>query len=90
MAAQFLTKKSKSPDEDNWSKMKRVLKYPKVRKHIKLTFRVDYLLVTNWCIYASYNKDDDFRGYTGFIMSLGKWAVISLHLKHTLNMKRST
>ena len=52
----FLTTIDKRLDEDGQGKLKRVLKYLKVNKYMKLTFRVDYLSVVRWFVYASSNK----------------------------------
>ena len=37
----FLTKRVRDPDEDDWQKLKRVLKYLKGTRHMKLTLTVD-------------------------------------------------
>ena len=39
----FLTTRVKSPDEDNWEKLKRVLKYLNSTKHLNLTISVENL-----------------------------------------------
>jgi hypothetical protein len=43
MAVAFLTMRVKSPDENDWGKLKRVLKYLNGTKHLKLKLRVDDL-----------------------------------------------
>ena len=52
----FLTTRDKLLDEDGQGKLKRVLKYLKGTKYMKLTLRVDYLSVVRWFVYASSNK----------------------------------
>ena len=52
----FLTTIDKRLDEDGQGKLKRVLKYLKGNKYMKLTFRVDYLSVVRWFVYASSNE----------------------------------
>ena len=64
----LMTKRVKRPDEDYWVKLKRVLNYSKVTKHIKLTFIVEYLSEVKWWIDTSYNKHGGCRGHTGFMM----------------------
>ena len=49
----FITSRVKKPDEDNWGKLKRVLKYLKVTKYMKIILRVESLEVVRWWIYAS-------------------------------------
>ena len=55
---------------------------------MKLKLRVNCFLVVDWCIAASYTKNDDCRGHTGTMMSLGNGAILSSYLKQKLNMKR--
>ena len=42
-AVAFLTTRVKRPDEDDWGKLKRLLKYLKGTRHMKLTLGVDSL-----------------------------------------------
>ena len=66
-----------------------MLKYLKGTKQTKLTLRVDYLLVVNLWIYASYNTHGDCRGHTGCMMRIGKGAVLISYIKHNLKVKSS-
>ena len=65
MMVLLLTTRSKRTDEYDWGNLKRVLKYLKGNKKMKLTLIVNSLSVGNRWIYASYNKNDDCRGHTG-------------------------
>ena len=58
-AVSFITTRVKCTDDDDWGKLKRVVKYLKVTKHTELTFRVEYLSVVKWWIYTYYNKHGD-------------------------------
>ena len=40
-AVSFLTTRVKAPDEDDWGKLKRILRYLNGIKHLKLTFQAD-------------------------------------------------
>ena len=53
-AIAFLTKRVREPDEDDWGKLKRVLKYLKGTRHIKLTLTVDNMNTVSWWFDASY------------------------------------
>ena len=66
------------------------MKYLKGTKYMKLTLTVDTMAVIKWWVDASHHAHDDFRGYTGAMMSLGKGATISHSSKHKLNTKSST
>ena len=53
-AGSFLTKRVKQPDEDDWGKLKRVLKYLKGTLHImKLTLSVVNLSTIRWYVDAA-------------------------------------
>ena len=49
-AVAFLTTRVKSPDEDDWGKLKRVLKYLNGTKYLKLRLTVDNLSVLKWYV----------------------------------------
>ena len=89
MAVAFLTTRVKRPDEDDWGKLKRVLKYLKGTKHLKLTLSVDDLRLLQWWVDASYNVHWDCKGQTGAMMSLGRGATISFSHKQKLNVRSS-
>ena len=54
-AVAFLTTRVKRPDEDDWGKLKRVLKYLNGTRHLKLTLSVDDLSILQWCICKTKN-----------------------------------
>ena len=47
-AVLFLTKRVREPDEHDWDKLKRVLKYLKGTMYMKLTLSVDNLNTISW------------------------------------------
>ena len=53
MEVSLLMKSVKSPDEDDWGKLKIFSKYLKVTNHMELTLIVDSFSVVNWWIDAS-------------------------------------
>jgi hypothetical protein len=88
-AVAFLTTRVKKPDEVDWGKLKRVLKYLKGTRHMRLCLSIDALGVIHWWVDASYNVHDDCKGQTGAMMSLEKGAPISFSRKQKLNVKSS-
>ena len=50
----FLCTRTRAPDEDDWGKLKRVLKYLYGTRHMKLCLVVDYLENITWWVDASY------------------------------------
>jgi hypothetical protein len=80
----------KQPDEDDWRKLKRVLKYLKGTRGLKLTLSVNDMSIIKWWVDASYAVHEDCRGRTGAMMSLGEGAVTSFSTKQKINGKSST
>jgi hypothetical protein len=80
-AVAFLTTRVKKPDEDDWGKLKRILKYLKGTRHMRLQLSIDALGVIHWWVDASYNVHDDCKGQTG--------APISFSRKQKLNVRSS-
>ena len=54
-AVAFLMTRVKSPDEDDWGKLKRVLKYLNGTRYLKLRLTVDNLAVLKWYVDGSHN-----------------------------------
>ena len=89
-AVAFLTTRVKAPYEDDWGKLKRVLKYLKGTRGLKLTLSVDEMSTIKWWIDASSNTHDGCKGHRGAIISLGKDAITSASNKHKIQGKSST
>ena len=86
-AVAFLFTIVKKPDDDDWGKLKRLMKYLKGTKHLKLRLSVDSMSTIDWWVDASYNTHDDCKGHTGMMMSLGRGAPISSSRKQKLNVR---
>jgi len=89
-AVSFLTKRVRAPDEHDWGKLKRVLKYLKGTMHMKLTLSVENLSTVCWYVDASYGAHMDLKGHTGMMMTLGRGAVMSFSRGQKLNVRSST
>ena len=89
-AVAFLTTRVKSPDEDDWGKLKRVLKYLNGTKHLKLTLSVENLGVLKWYVDGSHNVHWDCKGHGGAVFTMGKGSVSSYSRKVKLNTRSST
>jgi hypothetical protein len=90
VAVAFLTTRVKKPDTDDWGKLRRVLKYLKGTKYMKLLLSIDDLSKIMWWVDASDRTHEDCKGHTGAMMSLGGGAVISSSRKQKINTKSST
>jgi hypothetical protein len=58
-AVAFLTTRVKSPDKDDWGKLKRVLKYLNGTKYLKLKLSVDNLGLLKWYVNGLHNVNWD-------------------------------
>jgi hypothetical protein len=78
MAVSFLITRVQAPDEDDWEKLKRVLKYPKGTQYLKLTLSADAMnFAIHWYIDGSHQIHEDCRGQTGSLVTFGAGAVAS-------------
>ena len=86
----FLTTRVKRPDEDDWGKLKRVLKYLNSTLHLPLSLFADSLTNIAWYVDASHQTHDDCKGHTGAILTFGRGATTSSSGKHKIPSKSST
>jgi len=89
-AVAFLTTRVKSPDEDDWEKLKRVLKYLNGTKYLKLKLSVDNLGMLKWYVDGSNNVHWDCKGHGGAVFKMDKGATTSYSRKVKLNSRSST
>jgi hypothetical protein len=89
-ATDFLTTRVRSPDEDDWGKVKRVLSYLKGTLHMPLILSADSLTLSRWWVDAAYAVHDDCWGHTGAGMSFGQGMALSYSWKQKINTKSST
>ena len=80
----------KKPDEYEWVKLKRLLKYLKGESKLKITLSVGDMPVVNWWYGASYTVYKYCLRHMGGMLSLVKVSVSSLSTKQKINGKRST
>ena len=85
----FLTTRVKRPDEDDWGKLKRVLKYLYTTQHLDLTLFANSLTKIEWYVDASHQIHDDCKGHTGSIPTFGCGATTSSSSKHKIPLKNS-
>jgi hypothetical protein len=86
----FLTTRVKSPDEDDWGKLKRLLQYLKGTIHMPLILSADSMTMPRWWVDAAYAVHHDCKGHTGAGMSLGRGMAMSYSWKQKINTKSST
>ncbi len=77
-AVSFLTTRVQSPDEDDWGKLKRILKYLNGTRNLKLTLCADQTkYAVHWYVDGSQQIHEDCRGQTSSLATFGKGAVSS-------------
>ena len=89
-AISFLCSRLKSPDEDDYKKLTRLIRYLRHTLHMCLILGKDDTDVVRWWIDASYSVHPDMRGHTGATMSLGNGSVFSGSWKQKLVTWSST
>jgi hypothetical protein len=86
----FVTTRVKSPDEDDWGKLKRLLGYLKGTLHMPLVLLVDSLTLSCWWVDAAYAVHSNMKGHTGAGMSFGQGMALSYSWKYKIMTKSLT
>jgi hypothetical protein len=74
----LLTTRVKSPDEDDWMKLKRLLKCIRGTIYMTLIFKAESLNIVKWWVDASYATHVDCKGHTGAAMSMGTGSITGI------------
>jgi len=85
-----LTTRVKGPNEDDWKKLVRVLKYLNGTRKDKLILSADDLSVFKWYVDIAFAVHPDFKGQTGGTLTLGQGSPFSNSKKQKLNTDSST
>jgi len=80
----------KSPNQDDWKKLHRLLKYINGTRPDKLILSADNLHVIKWYVDASFAVHPDFKSHTGGTMTYGRGSPITMLRKQKLNTRSST
>jgi hypothetical protein len=80
----------RDPNQADWEKLMRVMKYLNGTKGENLTLSADDLRVVKWYVDASFAVHPDFKSHTSTMMTLGKGAMQSIVRKQKLNVQSST
>ena len=89
-AVAFLSTRVKEPDEDNWGKLRRLLRYLKRNPSLPLVLKADNLGLVHWHVDASFAVHADMKSHTGGTMSLGRDSIIATSQKQKINTRSST
>jgi hypothetical protein len=89
-ATTLLCTRVKSPNQDDWKKLMRLLEYIKGSLKDVLVLKADDLHVIKWYVDASFAVHADFKSHTGAAMIYGGGAPITMSKKQKLNTRSST
>jgi hypothetical protein len=89
-AIAFLTTRVRNPNQDDWQKLMRMIKYLKQTSKDRLTLRSDGTKTLRWHVDASFAVHPDFRSHTGATLSMGQGAITSISRKQGMNTRSST
>jgi hypothetical protein len=86
----FLTTRVKGPDQDDWKKLTRLIRYLRGSVDLSMALSADSVPVPKWWVDGSHATHPDMRGQTGGCMSLGKGTLSNTSTKQKLNTRSST
>jgi hypothetical protein len=89
-AVSFLCGRLQHPDEDDYKKLTRVVKYLDGSIDMPLTLSADGSGTLRWWVDASYAVHDNMKGHTGGTMSMGNGSIYSTSTKQKLVARSST
>ena len=89
-AVSFFTTRVRSPDMDDWKKLRHCMKYLHSTRYMKRHLSADNLTNLMWWVDGSYGVHWDSKGHTGAMMSMGRGAIVNVSRRHKLNVGSST
>ena len=85
----FLSTRVREPDEDDWSKLIRMMRYLNGTRDLFLTLRADDMNVLKWYSDASFAVHNNMRSHTGGMLTMGKGGIMCVSRKQKLVSKSS-
>jgi Reverse transcriptase (RNA-dependent DNA polymerase)/Zinc knuckle len=89
-AVAFLSTRVQAPDEDDYKKLARVMRYLRATINMELTLEGDGMNVVKWWADASFAVHPDFKSHTGGAMSMGKGVIYGTSTRQKINTRSST
>ena len=89
MTVEILPTRVQAPVEDDWRKLRRVLKYLKGTIHMPLILWDNSLGMIKWWVGAAYATHGDIKEHIRANMLLGRRSVICMSKKQKINMQSS-
>ena len=89
-AISFLTKRVQTPDEDDYKKLARLVKYMRKTKFLRLTIEANFLDQNHWFIDGAFAVHPDMKSHTGSYMTFGKGMIDGASKGQKINTTSST
>jgi hypothetical protein len=89
-AIAYLTTRVRAPNQDDWAKLVRMMRYLKQTSKDCLTLKADGTGDLKWYVDASFAVHPDLRSHTGATMTMGAGAITSISRKQGMNSRSST
>ncbi|MGC9193777.1 MAG: Ty1/Copia family ribonuclease HI [Thermoplasmata archaeon] len=89
-AIALLCTRVKSPNQDDWNKLVRLIKYCNGTRQDKLILSTEDLHVIKWYVDSAFGVHPDLKSHTGAVMTYRGGAAQSISRKHKLNTRSST
>jgi hypothetical protein len=86
----YLTSRVNNPNQDDFKKLVRMMKYLKQTRCEKLTCRANGSKTVKWYIDAEFAANPDSKSYTGGTMTICNGASTSISRKQKVNTENST
>ena len=80
----------RSPDEDEWKNVVRVIRYTRGIVHMPLIPRANVLSVIKWWVDASFATNPDCKGHTGAMVFMRSLLTMEILWKKKINGGSST
>jgi hypothetical protein len=88
MAVSYLMTHAKEPDEDDWGKIKRILKYLDGTRYLKLMDQLKFNV--HWYVDGSHQIHENRRDQMSSLVTFGRGVIASSSNKMKCNTKSST
>jgi hypothetical protein len=89
-AIAYLATRVRAPNQDDWDKLVRMMKYLQQTSKDCLTLKADGTGDLKWYVDASFAVHPDMRSHTGATMTMGAGAITSISRKQGMNSRSST
>ena len=89
-AVAFITTRVLCTDDDDWTKLVRLIRYLRATLNLPLIFSADSTNIVKWWVDGSFGVHPDTRSQIGGTASFGKRSFISTSIKQKLNTRIST